>query len=170
MIRPGRNHQTRICSGLEEVWWKGFLEPARQEKQRRGLIPQNWHRTNSNEKPRFHPPFPYCLASRKATHRPTRENINRPDFMCDRLQRMHGFHKNKFPRGRSVPRLVNAIANKPGGCEGLPVAKKRLFRARVSMGKQRHRMRSRTGRNELKRRRVSGERHFFDVNARLDPM
>src|SRR5438034_9249182 len=74
-----------------------------------------------------------------------------------------------FPqRCRSVPRLVNAIANKSGGCERLPVAKERLFRAGESMGEQCHRMWSRACRNELKRRRLFGERHFFDADARLD--
>ncbi len=32
MIGPGRNHQRRIRSGLEEGRWKGFLELACQEK------------------------------------------------------------------------------------------------------------------------------------------
>src|ERR1022692_3146271 len=69
-----------------------------------------------------------------------------------------------------MPRLVNAIANKSGGCERLPVTKERLFRAGVSMGEQRHRMRSRACGHEPKRRCVLGERHFFDANARLNPM
>ena len=110
---------------------EGFLEPACQEKQRGRVITQNRYGTNGNEKPRFHPPFPYCLASRAATHRPTRENIYRPDLARDRLQRMHGFHKRICPRRRSVPRLVNAIGNKSGGGERLPVAKERLFDWRI---------------------------------------
>ena len=61
-------------------------------------------------------------------------------------------------------------ANKSGGCECFPVAKERLFRASVSVGEQCHRMRSRACRNELKRRRIFGERHFLDADARLKPM
>ena len=149
---------------------KRLLEPACQKKQRWGVVTQNRHGTYGNEKPRFHAPFPHCLASRKATHRPTCENIHRPDLACDRFQRMHGFHKSKCPRRRSVPRLVNAIANKSGGCERLSVAKERLFRTGVSVGEQCYRMRFRAGRNELKRRCVPGERHFLDADARLNPM
>ncbi len=33
------------------------------------------------------PPFSYCLASRKATHRLICKNIYRPDLACDRPQR-----------------------------------------------------------------------------------
>ena len=69
-----------------------------------------------------------------------------------------------------MPRLVNAIAKKSGGCERLSVAKERLFRASVSMGEQRHRVRSRACRNELECRCVLGERHFLDADARFDPM
>src|SRR6185437_1625973 len=83
---------------------------------------------------------------------------------------MHGVHKMEFPRRRSVPRLVNAIANKSGGCERLPVAIERLFRGSVSMGEQRDRMGSLTCRKELKRRCLFGERHFLDANGRLNPM
>jgi hypothetical protein len=100
----------------------------------------------------------------------TCENIDRPDLACDRLQRMHGIHKSIFPRRRSVPRLVDAIANKSGGCERLPIAKERLFRASKSVGEQRHGMRSRTCGNELKRRGLFGERHFLDADARLNQM
>src|SRR5437867_8950513 len=83
MIGPGRNHQTRIRSGLEEGRWKGFLEPARQEKQWRGMVAQDRRVTNGNEKPGSNTPFSHCLASRKATHRLTCKNIYRPDLACD---------------------------------------------------------------------------------------
>jgi hypothetical protein len=135
------------------------------------MITQNRHDgTNGNEKPRFHPPFPHCLASGSVAQRVTCKNIYRPDLACDRLQRMHGFHISIGPRRRSMPRKVNIVANKPGGCERLPVAKERLFRASVSVGKQCHRMRSRAGRKELKRRRFFGERHFVNADARFHPM
>jgi len=39
-----------------------------------------------------------------------------------------------------------------------------------SVGEQCHRMRSRACRNELKRRHLFGERHFLNVDARLNPM
>ena len=50
------------------------------------------------------------------------------------------------------------------------VAKERLFRTSVSMGKQCHRMRSRACGKEFKRRRLFGERHFLDADARLNQM
>src|SRR5207237_7835032 len=67
MIRPGGNHETRILSGLEKGWWKSFLELAGQEKQRRGMITQDRHGANGNEKLRFHPSLSQGLASRSPT-------------------------------------------------------------------------------------------------------
>src|SRR5258708_4402816 len=124
----------------------------------------------ATKSPGFISPFPHRFTSRKATHRVAHENIYRPDLACDRRQRLHGVHSSKRPRRRSMPRLVNAIANKSGGCERLPVAKERLFRGSVSVSEQCHRMRSRACRKELKRRRVPGERHFLDADARLNAM
>ena len=40
----------------------------------------------------------------------------------------------------------------------------------VAVGEQRHRMRARTGRNELKSRRISSEHHSSDTNARRELM
>ena len=114
MIGPRRNHHARILSGLEERRWKGFLEPACQEKQRWAVIAQNRHGTDGNEMPGFHPSCTHGLTSRNAAHRMACENIHRPDLACDRLQRVHGVHESKLPRRRSVPRLVNAIANESG--------------------------------------------------------
>src|SRR5215212_7035309 len=104
------------------------------------MVAQDRRVTNGDEKPGSDAPFSHRLASRTASHRLACENIYRPDLASDRLQRMHRFHKMMFPRRRSVPRLVDAIANKSGGRERFPVAKERLFRASESVGEQRHRM------------------------------
>ena len=68
-----------------------------------------------------------------------------------------------------MPRLVNAIANEAGGGERFPEAKERLFRTGVSMGEERHWMRSRAGGKKLKRRRLFGECHFLDADTLLNP-
>ncbi len=120
--------------------------------------------------PGFIPPSRTASPPVKAAQRVAHENIYRADLACDRLQRMHGFHISICPRRRSMARMVNVVANKSGRRECFCVTKKRFLGAPESMGEQCHRMRSRPGRNKLQRRRVLGERHFLDADARLNPM
>src|SRR6185295_18529589 len=68
----------------------------------------------------------------------------------------------------AMSRLIDRIAIEPGGGERLAETKEVLFGACCSMSQQRDGMRPRRCGGESNRRRVSGQHHVFNTDARLD--